>query len=139
MAMKRLAELRHIRDREALGQYRKSFRHYTEERLLVSILFYASACALFGGIFIVRYRLELILFVPLLAGFMAYYFKIGMQPDSTAQRPEHLHRERGFMVYLAVCLAAFVLLMFTSIPALYEWFNVEPARIAPLWTVGEPR
>ena len=49
MAMKRLAELRHIRDRAALGAYRKSFRYYTEERLLVSILFYVSACALFGA------------------------------------------------------------------------------------------
>ena len=136
MAMKRLAELRHIRDRAALGAYRKSFRYYTEERLLVSILFYASACALFGGIFIVRYRLELILFVPLLAGFMAYYFKIGMQPDSAAQHPERLHHERGFVLYTAACLAAFVLLMFTSIPALYQWFRVEPANITPLWTIG---
>jgi decaprenyl-phosphate phosphoribosyltransferase len=138
MAMKRLAELRHIRDRDALAAYRRSFRHYTEERLLVSILFYASACALFGGIFIVRYRLELILFVPLLAGFLAYYFKIGMQPASAAQHPEYLHRERGFMIYLAVCLGAFVLLMFTSIPVLYEWFHVEPASITPLWTIGAP-
>jgi len=136
MAIKRLAELRHIRDRAALGEYRKSFRYYTEERLLVSILFYASACALFGGIFIVRYRLELILFVPLLAGFMAYYFKIGMQPDSAAQHPERLHHERGFVIYTAACLAAFVLLMFTSIPALYQWFRVEPANITPLWTIG---
>ena len=54
--------------------------------------------------------------MPLLAGFLAYYFKIGMQPDSAAQHPERLHRERGFMVYLAVCLVAFVLLMFTSMP-----------------------
>jgi len=136
MAMKRLAELRHVRDPRALGEYRRSFRHYTEERLLTSILFYTAACALFGGIFIVRYRLELILFVPLLAGFMAYCFKIGMQPDSAAQHPERLHRERGFMAYLVVCLAAFVLLMFTSIPALYTWFNVEPANITPLWTIG---
>jgi decaprenyl-phosphate phosphoribosyltransferase len=138
MAMKRLAELRHIRDRHALAAYRMSFRHYTEERLLVSIMFYASACALFGGIFIVRYRLELILFVPLLAGFLAYYFKMGLQADSAAQHPEHLHRERGFMAYLVVCLAAFVLLMFTSIPVLYAWFNVEPASVKPLWTIGQP-
>ena len=136
MALKRLAELRHIRDRAALAAYRHSFRHYTEERLLVSILFYASACALFGGIFIVRYRLELILFVPLLAGFLAFYFKIGMQPDSAAQHPEYIHRERGFMAYLAVCFVAFVLLMFTSMPWLYRWFNVEPASITPLWTIG---
>jgi 4-hydroxybenzoate polyprenyltransferase len=138
MAMKRLAELRHIRDRDVLAAYRRSFRYYTEERLLVSVLFYASACALFGGIFIVRYRLELILFVPLLAGFLAYYFQIGMRPASAAQHPELLHHERGFMLYLALCLAVFVLLMFTSIPPLYEWFNVEPASITPLWTIGGP-
>lgn len=40
------------------------------------------------------------------------------------------------MVYLAVCLAAFVLLMFTSMPWLYRGFNVEPATITPLWTIG---
>ena len=136
MAVKRLAEVRHIGDKDALAAYRQSFRHYTEERLLVSMLFYASACAFFGGIFIVRYRLELILFVPLLAGFLAYYFKIGLQPSSAAQHPEDLHRERGFMLYLAACLIAFVVLMFTSIPWLYEWFRVEPAAITPLWTIG---
>ncbi len=136
MAVKRLAELRHIGDPEVLAVYRRSFGYYTEERLLVSILFYATACALFAGIFIVRYRLELILFAPLGAGFLAYYLKIGMQPDSAAQHPERLHHETGFMVYLAVCLAAFVALMFSHIPWLYQWFNVEPASIAPLWTVG---
>ena len=49
---------------------------------------------------------------------------------------ERLHHERGFMIYLVVCLAAFVLLMYTSMPWLYRWFNVEPASITPLWTIG---
>jgi hypothetical protein len=30
----------------------------------------------------------------------------------------------------------FVLLMFTSIPQLYDVFNVEPTRAEPLWTIG---
>jgi hypothetical protein len=30
----------------------------------------------------------------------------------------------------------FVGLMFTSIPWLYDLFNVEPARMEPLWTLG---
>ncbi len=136
MAVKRLAEVRRIVDRGVLAAYRGSFRHYTEERLLVSIMFYAVACALFAGIFIVRYRLELILFFPLLAGFLAYYLHIGLQPDSAAEHPEKLHRDRGFVVYVAVCLAAFVTLMFVGVPFLYRWFNVEPASIAPLWTLG---
>jgi hypothetical protein len=32
----------------------------------------------------------------------------------------------------------FVLLMFTSIPLLSDLFNVEPAGVVPLWTVGRP-
>jgi decaprenyl-phosphate phosphoribosyltransferase len=136
MAIKRLAEYRHIADPVRAAAYRRSFGHYTEDRLLVSIMFYATSCALFAGIFIVRYHLELILFVPAAAGVFAYYLKLGMRPDSPAQNPERLYRERGFLVYLGVALAWFVVLMFTSVPVLYDWFNVEPATMDPLWTLG---
>ena len=137
MAMKRYAEYRHIGDPAVAAAYRHSFKHYTEERLLVSILFYATTCALFAGIFIVRYHLELLLFVPQAAGLFAYYLHLGMKPDSPTQNPEKLYRERGFVAYLVVCFAVFVLLMFTRVPVLYQWFNVEPAGTSPLWTVGE--
>ncbi len=137
MATKRLAEYRQIRDPIRAAAYRRSFRHYNEDRLLVSILFYTTACALFGGIFILRYHLELILFVPVAAGLFAYYFKLGLLPDSPAQHPERLWRQRAFLAYLVVCLALFTALMFTRIPVMYRWFNVEPSRTDPLWTIGE--
>ena len=139
MAMKRYAEYRHIGDRRVAAAYRRSFEFYTEERLLVSIMFYATACALFGGIFIVRYHLELILFAPLAAGVFAYYMHLGMMADSPVQNPEKLYRQRGFFVYMIFCAVAFVLLMFTSIPGLYELFNVEPVLMEPLWTLGAAR
>jgi len=136
MAMKRFAELRHIGDAAVAAAYRRSFAYYTETRLLVSILFYATACALFAGIFIVRYHLELILFAPLAAGLFAYYLSIGMLPNSPTQHPEHLYKQRGFVAYLIVCFVVFVALMFTQIPALYYWFNVEPSTASPLWRLG---
>jgi 4-hydroxybenzoate polyprenyltransferase len=136
MATKRFAEYRHIGDRDIAAGYRRSFRHYTAERLLVSMVFYATACALFAGIFIVRYHLELILFVPLAAGVFAYYLHIGLQPASAAQTPEKLYRQRGFFAYMLLCTVIFVTLMFTNIPTLYRWFNVEPSRTSPLWTLG---
>jgi hypothetical protein len=80
----------------------------------------------------------LILFAPLAAGLFAYYMKLGQQADSPVQNPEKLYRQRGFMVYLAVCTVAFIILMFTSIPKMYEIFNVEPSGMRPLWTLGEP-
>jgi 4-hydroxybenzoate polyprenyltransferase len=136
MTVKRYAEYRRIDDRQTLAAYRGSFAHYTEERLLLSLLFYATTCALFLGIFIVRYHLELILFVPAASGLFAVYLRLGMKPDSPAQRPERLYRERGFVLYVAAISVLFVVLMFTRIPALYHWFNVEPAGTAPLWTLG---
>jgi 4-hydroxybenzoate polyprenyltransferase len=139
MAMKRYAEYRHIGDKRVAAAYRRSFEYYTEERLLISLVFYSTACALFAGIFVVRYHIELILFAPLAAGLFAYYMKIGLQPDSPVQNPEKLHRERGFLAYMVLCLVLFVVLMFTSIPAMYDLFNVEPSGTSPLWTLGAPR
>jgi 4-hydroxybenzoate polyprenyltransferase len=138
MATKRLAEYRHLGPVDA-ARYRQSFAYYNQERLLVSMLFYATACALFAGIFIVRYHIELILVTPLTAGLFAYYMKLGLQPDSPAQSPEHLYRQKGFVAYLAVCAIAFVVLMFTSIPVMYDIFNVESAKTDPLWKVSGER
>jgi 4-hydroxybenzoate polyprenyltransferase len=139
MAMKRYAEYRRIGDVRVAAAYRRSFEYYTEERLLISLFFYATACALFAGIFIVRYHAELILFAPLAAGLFAYYMKLGLQPDSPVQNPEKLYRQRGFVAYLVVCFFAFVVLMFTSIPKIYDVFNIAPSDMTPLWTLGEPR
>jgi 4-hydroxybenzoate polyprenyltransferase len=136
MATKRFAEYRRIDDPESAAKYRKSFGYYTEDRLLMSMFFYVTACALFTGIFIVRYHTELILFIPMAAGFFAYYLKLGLQTDSPAQHPEMLHRERGFVIYMIASVTLFILLMFTHIPVLYNLFNVELSKTNPLWTLS---
>jgi 4-hydroxybenzoate polyprenyltransferase len=137
MAIKRYAEYRHIGNPEVAAAYRRSFRHYTEERLLISAVFYAVVGAVFGGIFIVRYHLELVFCAPLIAGLFAYYLKLGTLADSPAQRPEHLYRHQRFMSYVVLCVMAFAVLLFVRIPALYRWFEVEPSTLRVLWHVGE--
>ena len=107
MAIKRYAEYRDLREvpgREA--RYRKSFAYYTEERLLVSIIFYASAAMLFLGAYLVRYRLELVLAFPVLAICMAIYLQLAFQPNSPAENPEKLYRQPALMISVAVCAAA---------------------------------
>jgi decaprenyl-phosphate phosphoribosyltransferase len=136
MAIKRFAEYRQIGDRRTAKRYRRSFRYYNEERLLISLFFYVVMGALFAGVFIVRYRLELILILPLVAGFFAYYMHIGLKENSPVQHPEKLYREKGFVAFSIASAVVFVLLMFTSIPVLYEIFNVKLAQTSPLWTLG---
>ncbi len=133
MATKRFAEYRWINNPEQAASYRRSFRYYTEENLLVSMFVYSIASALFLGVFIVRYRLELILSIPLLAGFYGYYLYVGLKPNSAVQNPEHLYRERGLMIYLIICVSVCLGLMFWDFPFLYEYFNVPTTEMEMLW------
>jgi 4-hydroxybenzoate polyprenyltransferase len=133
MATKRLAEYRSLNDRSVAGAYRSSFRHYDEQKLTISMFFYTTTFALFLGVFIIRYHLELILIFPLVAGFVCYYLYVAFKKDSAAQSPERLYREKGLMVYLVVCVVMFFLLMFTEIRFLYDLLNVPMSEMPRLW------
>ena len=61
MGVKRFAEYRFIANPETAVLYRNSFRYYTEENLLISSFFYGMCSLFFTGIFLIKYRIELIL------------------------------------------------------------------------------
>jgi hypothetical protein len=61
------------------------------------------------------------------------YLHVVLKPESSAQAPERLYRERGLMIYLVLCLCVFLGLMCVHISGLYHWFNVEPPSVTPLW------
>lgn len=123
MTVKRYAEYKRINDKEVATQYRKSFAYYNEYRLLLSMVYYASAFSLCFGIFLIRYRIELILSVPFLAGFVPLYMRMAFWEDSPAQYPERLYRVKGFMVYITFCLFLILSLLFIEIPILDGIFS----------------
>ncbi len=120
MAAKRLGEYRTIDNAETAVAYRRSFAHYNERRLLVSIVYYAAAFGLCFGIFVVRYRLELVLSIPLIAAVVAWYLNLSFRPNSPVQYPEKLYAEKGLMLLLAVTLTFMLLLLFIDVSALHE-------------------
>ena len=122
MAIKRLAELRELADAARAGSYRRSFVHYTPERLLVSIAFYASAAMLFFGAFVMRYDFDLILSFPLIALVMAVYLRLGLKANSAAQQPEKLYREPLLMTSIVACVVLMIVLLAVDIPGLQELF-----------------
>jgi len=122
MAVKRMAEYRHVADEKALASYRSSFRFYDEERLLGSIIVYASAFAMFFGIFLIRYHVELILSIPFIAVFMGSYLHLGFLPDSPTQYPEKLYRQKAFVAYTVLCCLVVIGLLFVRWPALEGFF-----------------
>lgn len=125
MAIKRLAEYRMINNPELSASYRRSFAYYTEERLLKSIIYYATAFGLFLGIFLIKYRMELILSIPFIAGFMTWYLHLGFLDNSPAQYPESLYKENKFVLYCLLCSSIFIILLFIPIPMLYTLFEAS--------------
>lgn len=122
MALKRFSELSEIGDRTVAAAYRASFKRYTPESLLVSVLFYASTAMLFLGAFIIRYRIELIIGFPFVALTMAIYLKLAFKKDSAVQNPEKLYREPLLMASFAATVLVMGLLLFIRLPRLEQFF-----------------
>ena len=119
MAIKRFAEYRMINDKLTAGNYRKSFRYYTEPTLLGSAFFYAMLSVFCIGVFLVKYKLELLLFIPFMIWIYSYYFWLSYKSDSCVQKPEKLYHEKTLMLYCLMLLAIFVILMICKIDFLH--------------------
>jgi 4-hydroxybenzoate polyprenyltransferase len=135
MALKRFAEYREIGDRKTASLYRASFAHYNADRLMLSSFFYAVIGSLFTSVFIVKYHLELIFFLPAFALYLTYYFKLALQKSSPVQNPERLFQERNFVLYTLACILLFVVMLLVHIPSLYNVFQFNESSVPPLWTV----
>lgn len=116
MTVKRYAEFRFIDDPERAALYRKSFKTYTEESLLVSSFFYALSSAFFLGVFLIKYKVEFLLSFPLFALLFSWYLAIGQQAHSPTQNPEKLYKEKKFILYIIFLFAFVAFLFFVDIP-----------------------
>jgi len=122
MSAKRFGEYRMIGDKEVAQNYRSSFKHYNEERLVASLIYYLSAFSLFFGIFLIRYKMELILSIPFIAGFTSWYFHLACKEDSPVQYPEKLYRERGFVAFTLGIMIFMIWLVAVDLPWLHDLF-----------------
>jgi 4-hydroxybenzoate polyprenyltransferase len=125
MAAKRFAEYRMIGDKTQAGLYRKSFKYYSEKSLLISAFFYAMASVFFCGIFMIKYRIELLLAIPFLCGLFCFYLYICYKPDSSAQRPEKLFREKGLLLYILFFIVWLGILMVFPLPFLQRFLETS--------------
>jgi len=125
MAVKRYAEYRFIGDPEQAALYRRSFKVYTEEKLLISSFFYALSSTFFLGIFLIKYRIEFFLSFPFFALLFAWYLSIGQKTHSPTQNPEKLYTEKKFILYVIFLCIIVALLFFIDIP----WLQVLVERV----------
>lgn len=135
MGTKRLAEYRMIGDKSTAGLYRKSFRYYTQETLLCSSFFYAMCATFCMGIFMVKYRVEYVLAVPVLFLMFAYYLLLSFKEDSVVQKPEKLYREKKLLCLVAVFGGILLIFTFIDIPFLQGFHDPAILELRNLWNV----
>jgi 4-hydroxybenzoate polyprenyltransferase len=111
MSAKRLSEFREIvaaHGKDLLIRYRASFAGYTETSLTVSCLAYAMLSSFFLSVFLLKYRIEYLVLMPIIVALFGHYLALSMRPKSSAQAPERLFRERGLMLLVAMLAIGFI-------------------------------
>ena len=124
MNVKRYSEYRMIGNPEVAGQYRKSFRYYTERRLLAMSVFYGMTATVALGLFIAAYRIEYIIALPFVIALFVYYFMLSFKEDSVVQKPEKLYKEKGLFVLILVICILLLVLTFADINMLHNYHNI---------------
>lgn len=122
MGLKRYSELRRLHRAGTAADYRKSIAFFTPERMLIAIVFYASAAMLFFGAFLMRYKMELVLSFPFIAWVMASYLSIAFTEDSAAENPEKLYKEKSLMAAVVVCAIVMSVLFFADLQRFQDYF-----------------
>jgi 4-hydroxybenzoate polyprenyltransferase len=132
MAAKRVSEHRAIVEAGGAAQlaaYRPSFAVYTQSSLVTSCLVYAQGFAFMMAIFLLKYRIEYLVVVPLLIALFAAYMRLALTPDSAAARPEELMRQPAMLVGAAVTMALFGVLTFVDLPWLATLTSSDLIRL----------
>ena len=119
MGTKRLAEYRMIGNPELAGKYRRSFKYYSEMTLLGSSFFYALCATFFIGIFLVKYRIEYLLAMPVLFFLFAYYIMLAYKEDSAVQKPEKLYKEKKLLAIVALFAIILAIMTVVDIPSIH--------------------
>lgn len=128
MAAKRYSEYREIvasHGAELLIRYRASFAGYSEVSLNISCFVYGLLSTFFLAIFLIKYRVEYLLLVPVIVALFGYYLALSTRPASSAQAPEKLFRERKLIALVILLAVLFVVASYVDMPALEVFYGQQ--------------
>lgn len=122
MSLKRYSEMIIVSDKSLLETYRKSFRKWSPNKLLIFSFIGAVIASTFGAILIMRRHLEYILAFPIIIWLFAEYLKLSLELDPASYAPEKLFRKKKLQILIIVTACIVALLTFTDFPILYSLF-----------------
>jgi len=83
---------------------------------MASCLVYSLSSVAFLSIFLVKYRIEFIIVLPIVVMLFTEYFVLSTRPDSSAQKPEELFRESDLTLIVLALVVVFIFASFVDIP-----------------------
>jgi len=124
MTGKRYSEFRFIGDPEVSGAYRRSFRTYTETRLLLAMITYSGFFCFCTGVAIAAYpRLNnLVLVFPVLLGAVLAYFRHAMSESGARLEPEQLLQNK-WIIGFTLGASGLTLWLLTTTWPLLQWLH----------------
>lgn len=121
MAIKRFAECRTAAADgvlDSLKLYRRSFRYYSENTLLLATFLYAQMATFFLAVFLIKYRIEYLLAIPLFVALFVTYLWVALKERSTVQTPEKLFRETPLVLLVGALILTLAVLTWVDVPIL---------------------
>jgi 4-hydroxybenzoate polyprenyltransferase len=107
MACKRYAEYNSL-DKNILVKYRKSFKNYNINNLLLSIFFTSMLSISMITVFMIKYKIEFIFFIISIAILFLYYLHITLKPNSEVQNINHLYKDKLLIIIIFFCIIVFI-------------------------------
>jgi len=125
MTMKRYSEFKFIKSKKIKPEtYRKSFKKYNTKLLFSLSLFYCLTSFFFFTIFLIKYKIELLLIVPLVCYLYVHIFLLSEKKDSIIMKIEKIYKDKTFIFIFLFIFIMSLLLLKVDI-GLFKIFTLE--------------
>lgn len=125
MNAKRLTEFNKIKELVDPSIYRKSFSYYTVDRLISLSLFYSTISVSMLMVFITKYKIELILILPLISFLFSLYGFESLKTGSYIDAPEKLYKNKKLLFISLITTILFISLIFVEIDFLKGLIEIK--------------
>jgi decaprenyl-phosphate phosphoribosyltransferase len=114
MAAKRFGDLRLIEDKNALNNYRRSQKYYTEKKLLFAMIGSLSIFYYMLGALCMKYSIDLIITLPFIIVWTIWFFHLAHEENTIVKDPERIFENIPFVSFSALTFGVFVYLFMTK-------------------------
>ncbi len=135
MTGKRYAEYRFIDDPAVSGEYRRSFRVYTERSLVIAMVTYANLFCFCSGWAVCRYPplQNLALVFPIVVLAIIAFFRAAISPQGAKLEPEALLKRPAILLCILLTVAASGWLLHLGKTGTFRLGDALPASVFPAY------